>query len=469
MKHALLAEYYRREAIKKDILAGLHPAQLRVVHDPARRKAMCASRRAGKTHVDAALIVLALLDAGRDDWVAFASPTGIISKELIWSQLVDFNDKYALGWDMREHPTPYITTKQGARFRLFGLDDRPSIDRMRGKRWKRVIIDETKDVSQHLRTLVTEVIEPAFIGCDGDIILSGTPGRVHSAEDFWYSVCFGLEHGWSSHHFTLRDNPWVKDPEKELADVLERNNWTTDCAVYLREYEGIWRSDDSERAYPYLEARDAVQGLPEHYDEATWNHVLGCDYGFRPDPCAFVVVASHPKEKTVYVVHAEKHLEMLSEQAADLTARLVQKYRPTYVVGDGGGLGAPYLADFNRRYGERLKTYIAQAEKKGKRDQLEIVADMLRAKSLKLCLPEASDLAHQYENLMWKDQHREVTNSNQPDDLTDATRYALMCHKSYYNRPDPPKKTQEQKERDAFEQRRKKALEAQKPRGLLRR
>jgi hypothetical protein len=464
---AVLQELLRRKNIRKQILSELHPAQLKVANDPAKRIALCASRRAGKTHLDAALIVLALLDACKDDWVAFAAPTSIIAKELIWSQLEEFNNRFSLQWKLKEHPTPYIVTPQGARFRLFGLDDRPSIDRMRGKRWKLVIIDETKDVSQHLRALVSEVIEPAFIGCDGRILLSGTPGRIQTRDDFWYSVCMGLEPGWSSHTFTLRENHWVKDPEKELADVLERNGWTRDCAVYMREYEGIWRNETSERVYPYEERKNSVQGLPAHYDVDTWQHVLGCDYGFSPDATAFAVVASHPKERVAYVVHAEKHLELLSEQAADITAGLVRRFKPTYVIGDGGGLGAPYLADFNRRYAEQLNTWIRLADKKGRRDQIEVVGDALRAEKLFLCLPQAADLASQYENVMWKDQHREVANQSQADDLTDATRYAFVTHKHYYNKADPPPLTEQEKE--ILDRRaRAKAAQAKQQRGLLR-
>lgn len=441
---AIQLEILRRLEIKKTLVAELHEAQRKVYEDPSQYRAVCASRRGGKTHLDATLITISLLESGRDVWTLFIAPTGVIAKELIWDQLVEMNERFTLGWKMSEHPTPYIVTPSGAKFRVLGCDDKAQLAKVRGKKYKLVIIDEAKDITQHLRQLVDEDIGPAFMGVGGKMIVSGTPGRTCSEKDYWYAINNGRKVGWTAHYWTLHQNPWIKDPTEELRKVREQKGWTEDNVIYQREYLGLWVSDESERVYSYLMGRNSEPGLPKDYDKDVWVHIMGVDLGYNPDPTAWVVLASHPKRKDVYVVHAETKLNQLPDEVAARTKELILRFKPSRVVGDSGGAGKSYVEEWNRRWAASVGTWIQAADKRGKRDHQEIMSEELRAGRIKVCLSEAGDLAHEWTNLGWENELRERENKSQPNHLADAALYSYMEHRAYYHLDDPPPPSEEE-------------------------
>lgn len=472
--YAAALEQGRRKTQKAAIFASFHDGQRRAYEllRSGTYLSICAGRRGGKTYFDAAVIAESLIDSGKGEWTVYLAPTAQVGKELIWSELLTLNETHKLGWDFREHPVPMLTTSTGAVFKIVGCDDKAQLGKLRGKKYRLVVIDEAKEVTEHLRELTTEVFGPAFIGVGGKLLVTGTPGRVCDKSDFWFAICHShangkpLVPGWRTVHFTLRDNPWVQDPEAELAKVRADNEWTEDNVIYLREYGGIWCSDDGERVYAYLESRNSLQGLPKHYDRDTWTHVLGCDFGYDPDPCAWVVWACHPNERDVYAVHAEKHQKLTSDEAAGVTARLVQTFGPSAIVGDAGGLGKPYVEDFNRRHGKALKAWIEPAEKQGKRDHIEILNGELKAPGsvpgkgrVIVCLPMASELAHEWANLGWKDSRREVEHPSQPNHCADGGLYAFRKLRTYWNKPAPQPLTTDEAASAALKERLRKAGE----------
>jgi hypothetical protein len=478
-RRANVQELLRRRHVRNTLISRLHPAQFKAFSDRSQYKSLCASRRGGKTYEDATDLTLALEDSARDEWSVFLAPTGMVGKELIWDELVTMNQSFSLGWRMSEHPTPYVETRTGAKFRILGVDDKAQLGKLRGKKYKRVVADEVKEYAQFMRELVDEIIGPAFMGIeDAQFVASGTPGRICSASDYWYAVNHRLKPGWSAHHWTLHQNPFIKDAEATLRKVLEQKGWTPDNVIYQREYLGLWVSSTDERCYAYNEQRNSVatlddvfyvdpQGQKHPYDPKTWLHTLGIDYGMKPDPCAWVVWASHPKSRDVFAVYAKKIGELLSDQAASETARLVEKFRPMYIVGDGGGLGKPYIEDFNRRHADRLGIWIHPAEKRGKRDHMEIMSEEFKIPRIYIVLSEAGEYAHELINLGWKNEFREEEHPTQDNHCCDSGLYGFMKHKAMFHQPEKPKPTQDEQyalDRSA----RFKAAQARQTKGLLR-
>jgi hypothetical protein len=478
-----LLELLHRRKLKAQIVSALHEKQ-RAAHAQLWGSdnflAVCAGRRGGKTHWAASEIALAGIDAGKKQWVLYIAPTAEVGKELIWEDLIALNAQYGLGWVFKEHPNPTIYFTGGGRFRICGLDDKAQLGKIRGKSYVLVIVDEAKEMAKHLRELVSEVIEPAFMGVGGRLIVTGTPGRACTRADYWYSICHGLEPGWNNQSFTIRNNPWAKDPEAELLKVRTRRQWEADNVIFLREYEGLWIQDESERVYAYLgpakgetKSRNAVPTLPANFVknemgvDPTWTYVMGVDLGYSPDPTAWVVLGSHPKEKDVYVIHAETRLKQLPDEVAARTKELIEKYKPSRVVGDSGGMGKSYVEEWNRRWAQTTNTYIHNAIKRNKRDNQEIMSEEFRAGRIKVCLDTAAEYAVEVSSLGWKDEHREVENPNQPNHLCDAGLYAFMDHRAYYNKADPPPLTEQEKE-IADRRARAKAAQAKQQRGLLR-
>jgi hypothetical protein len=483
-KRAALEELYRRKQLKKKLVDALHGKQkeaYRLLESSEDFLAMCAGRRGGKTHLAATLIALALIDAGPKQWVLYIAPTAEVGKELIWGDLIALNTQYNLGWTPKEHPNPTITAPSGGRFRICGVDDKAQLGKIRGKSYKLVIVDEAKEIAKHLKELVTEVIEPAFMNVGGKLVVTGTPGRACTKADYWYSICHKLEFGWSAINFTIRDNTiWAKDPEAELLKIRTRRKWNPDNVIFLREYEGQWIQDESERVYAYLgpavgqtTSRNAVPSVPANYylpdgnPDPRWTHVLGIDMGYDPDPTAWIVLASHPKEKDVYVVHAETKQKQLPDEVAARTKQLIEKFKPSRVVGDSGGMGKSYVEEWNRRWAQVTNTHIHNAQKRNKRDNQEVMSEEYRAGRVKLCLDVASEYAAEVSNLGWKDDNREVENPNQPNHLCDAALYAFMDHRAYYNQPDPPPLSPEE-QAIADRRARAKAVQVRQTKGLLR-
>lgn len=442
--------------------------QRKVLEDPAQYRAVCASRRGGKTWLDVSMITLSLQDSPSGVWTVFLAPTAIVGKELIWDDLLSMNEKYDLGWECKEHPTPLITTPWGAKFRILGVDDKAQLGKLRGKKYALVIADEAKEYTKFLRELTEDIVGPAFIGVGGRMIVSGTPGRVCSERDYWYAICHGLESGWSPHHWTLHENKWIKDPEEELRKVREQKGWPETHVVYQREYLGRWVSSDDERVYSYNRERNGVLTLPEGYTPGhpDWIHVMALDYAYSPDDTAWVVLASHRKSKDVYVVHAEARGRMLPDEVSDHTAELIKKYRPQQVVGDSGGTGKTYVEHFNQRWAQKLNAWIRPADKRGKRDHQELLSEELKTGRIKVCLDVAGGLAHEWANLGWEDDKREKENPNQPNHMSDAALYAYVCHKAHYHKPDPPPLSELDKQAAERRERAKKVAERQKQRLL---
>ncbi len=467
---AAAKELLRRKALKAKIVSALHGKQ-KEAYDLLMSSddflAMCAGRRGGKTHLARSLIALAGIDAGPKQWVLYVAPTADIGKDLIWEDLIAINKEFELGWVFKEHPSPRIYFPGGGRFRIIGVDDKNQIGKIRGKSYRLVVVDEAKEITKFLKELVVEAIEPAFMGVGGKLVVTGTPGRACTPQDYWYAICHGLERGWSNKNFTVRDNPWCSDPEKELETIRTRRGWEPDNVIFLREYEGLWIADESERVYAYKPGRNTVNNLPAHYDVGTWTHVMGVDLGYSPDPTAWVVLASHPKEKFVYVVHAETRLKQLPDEVAARTKELIEEFRPSRVVGDSGGMGKSYVEEWNRRWAETTNVWIHNAQKRNKRDNQEIMSEEMRAGRIKVCLDVAGEYATEVSNLGWKDDLREKENPNQPNHLCDAALYAYMDHKAHYHKADPPPLTDE--EREIAERRARQAkVRASQQKGLLR-
>ena len=84
----------RRLAFSGDALC--FPPQLAFVRDPSRFKAACTTRRAGKTVADTvALIEPALQFPGTVN--LYITITRGMARDLVWRQLIEFREKYALG------------------------------------------------------------------------------------------------------------------------------------------------------------------------------------------------------------------------------------------------------------------------------------------------------------------------------------------------------------------------------------
>lgn len=436
---AIALELVRRKRTREAIRAELHDRQQRVIRDAGRFIAMLCSRRAGKTELCARMIALALLDAGANEWVIYAARTASIARDLIWVHLEKLNEKHGLGWEMHAH-LGLVRTPAGASFRVLGVDKKKEVQKIRGYKLRLAIFDEASTYQEHLEELVRECAEPGLMDLGGRLVLSGTPGVV--CEGYWFEASTGEIPKFSVHAWTVRENPlFPRDPEEALREVREENEWTEEDATYRREYLGEWVEDPSALVYKFVAARNTCDELPVEFDPATWLCTLGIDFGMT-DECAWVVLGSPKHSKDIFVLHAEKHSELLPDEAAAITAGLVQRFRPVRLVGDGGGLGKPYIREFNRRWAHDAGITVSLAEKVDKAGAISLLNGDMRGGGskpdtarIRLHMPAAKELAGEIKHLPWLDRAHTKENPSFPNHCADAFLYAWRSHTSYWHRP----------------------------------
>jgi Terminase large subunit, T4likevirus-type, N-terminal len=436
-KVALLEEVRRRRLL----YTGLFEQQAKVLADTSRYIAICCSRRAGKTYLLARLIVRSLWRSRRNEWVVFCARTLAVAKATVWSELMLLIKELALDWKVSESEG-WIATDTGAMFRLVGVNDTKSIEKVRGNKYRLVILDEASTYQEYLKGLISQSFSPGLVDIEGSqLILSGTPGYVCTG--YWFDACH--KPGYSRHYWTLRENPSLTDVDAFLAEMREKNHWTIDDPVYVREYLGKWVNDSSSRVFAYHETKDGqpwnrIEVLPEKrpFKAGKWLVTLGIDYGYT-DSSAWVVLGSHPHHREIYVLHAEKHAQLLPDECAKITAKLRKEYQPTKIVGDGGGTGKTYIMEWNRRYAAEQGAVIHPADKADLIGQINLINGSLRSGLTKLVGDGATPLANEISVLPWLNAAKNKVHPSYEDHCADAFRYAWMVHHAYNHvAPDPP-------------------------------
>lgn len=414
------------------------PAQRRVLDDKSRLLTLCCSRRAGKTLILGRMITVAIEECGFNEWVVFGARTLGIAKDLIWAELREMNDRYELGWKINDSDLS-ITTIRGGRFRLFGISDKQSLDKARGKKYRLVVLDEASTYETFLRDLIQRDFDPGTKDIDGRIVLSGTPGYVKA--NYWFEATNGMVKGWSNHHWTIRDNVYIKNVDEKLAQTREMFGYDEDHPTYVCEYLGQWTDNVSMLVYEYLSTRNDIKVLPDSYSLA-WRHVIGIDYGYV-DACAWVVVAVNPYTDERIVVHAYEQSGLIVDDAVLYTHELVQRFDTTYVVADPGGGGKSFYETFNAKHARAMGCTIRSANKQDLLGSIRMVNAELRPQRLKFLVAECGGLTGDLQRLVWRDQLKTkiVEGKDFPKHRSDALRYALLETVSWRTKDRPVEKT----------------------------
>lgn len=428
------------DARKASLRARLHIHQQRVFDSKARWKAVLCSRRAGKTVLDAALLVDAATEAGADEHCVYIARDRKLAKSLIWGKLKQLIRELGLiedGWKIKEAELR-IELPNGAAIALYGArgaDHDETMNALRGLKIRRCIYDEPSTYTETLEAMTRDVVEPALGDVRGDLIVTGTPGVVLAG--WWFEVSTGKganpRKKWERHKWTVLDNPFFADPQKWLDDQLRENQWTPDNPTYIREYLGEWFADDNDLVYRYLASRNKIGELPKDYSR-DWAHTLGVDFGTMRDSCAWTVLASHPHRRDIYVVKSFKRHGMLPEQAAEITNKLIREYNVDRTAADSGGLGAPYVAEYAKRFG----TQLTAADKRDKRGHIDLLNGDLRAPRVFVLDTECQELIAEIEVLPYANDKREKEHASYANDCADSFLYAYVAHRAYlHERPEP--------------------------------
>lgn len=425
-----LIHLIRRQRAIAAIRSELFDKQIALHDDPAQFRAAHPGRRSGKSEGMPRSCAIDVLDAGFNEAVILAAETQKKAKALHWANLHQLVIKHNLPLTPNANEGAWLTP-WGARIQFWGLNDNGAVELLRGFKLRSARFDEVQTYSAMLPRLVSTVLEPALGDTGGSCTLYGTPSVTRKGD--WADICLGVSPGWAVHHWDVRDNKkFPRDANSFLQQVLLRNKWNWDPndltkthPIFAQEYLGLFVNDPSSQVFKYNDPRNVADSLPVRADHGFCT--MGIDYGTTDDPCAWVVVWSPRGSRDMYIVEARMEWNMLPDDAAEITHALISRWNPQKVVGDGGGLGAPYVLAFNRRYGHLADRWVHPADKQGRLGQIAIVNGEIESGRVKV-LPAAKALADEWTVLPWKDGKRVEFKEGFLDHLSDAARYAVYAH-----------------------------------------
>ncbi len=425
---------------------GLTARQVEVLHDASRTKVLKVGRRGGKTHVLCRLLLRAAYQP--NSLALYIAKTRGNAKKLMWKWLKRDLERLGIKYTTNESEL-VLTITGGGDILLGGADDIGEIEKYRQYAWDLVVIDECGVYPSRLfETLIQDVIKPATMDHKAPIVYAGTPGYVMTGT--WFGLShppeverLGLKH--RIFEWTAEDNTAIPHLWEEMLREKEEQQWADDHPTWVREYLGKWVDDSGALVFPLDPQRNGARALPRvnragvDIRPSQWRFCLGVDIGYV-DRTAFSLVAAHPMLVDRYVVHVEKHGELLARQVAQrirsirkevaerlgLEPRLLESGP---IVMDTGGQGKPYAEECRRIYALPVEA----AAKSDKETAVRLMRSEILAGTLKVLDWEHCDaIREECCVIPWDDDKR--LPSDDPsieDDATHATMYAARKLRMY--------------------------------------
>lgn len=377
--------------IKSDILDPLFPKQTECINHPAKLKAIWCTRRAAKSYTDGlGLVKTALENPGCN--VLYIGLSRLQAKGIMWKDvLLDINKRHRL------ECTPNLTElsltySNGSVVYLTGVDaTEDQMQKLLGKKWKLVIIDEAQSFTIDMRTLVYGILKPTTVDLDGSIWLSGTSGNL--TQGLFFDITNGVEPGWTIFSWSALDNPYVKNQwQAELDDIEKNRPLFKQTSLYKQWYLNEWVIDEEAKVYKYS-SKNLVMHLPN--DLMGWQYVLGIDLAHSPDSTSFVIGAYTEGHNVLYLIYAFKALKMDITDVALHIHLLERTYKFNVKVCDGANKQA--VAELNNRHNLNL----ISTEKTEKADFIKLMNDDFIQKKIMLLSEETKCLQQEYSKLIW--------------------------------------------------------------------
>lgn len=359
--------------------------------------------------------------------VPYIAMTRQSAKNIMWPTMIEMNHLYQLGMVPTESALEFEIPTAGTPSKIFmiGADQKGFIDRLRGPKYPRAVIDEAGHFGSHIEALVDDVLGPATADYGGDVWALGTPGPVPVG--YFYDITTNPKNGFSNHHWTILDNPFFPNAKQFLETERTRKNWDFLNPTYVREWLGQWSHDKSALIYKLNDWNIVTDELDHRID---WHYVLGVDVGWH-DKTAFAIIAYSTESSVVRVTSVDSFSEMIPSEIGDYILQIIDAYQPTNIVMDTGGLGKSIAEEMRKRFGIPVKA----AEKKEKMANIELFNGDLQRGMIEIDSKNI-DLIDQMNTLQKADNGLE--NPNMSNDNCDATLYAWRECKNYiYQEPMP--------------------------------
>lgn len=430
----LLYAAYLEKKNKPQLLDRTFAHQCEFIEDPHSLKALFCTRRAAKSYTGG----LGLFKAAEDFPgcnTLYIGLTRKSAKGIIWKDVFkDINRKKSLGITFNETDLT-ATSKNGSITYVTGIDaNEDEMEKLLGKKYKRIVIDEAASYTVDLRRLIYGVLKPTTIDEGGDVWLTGTSGDL--TQGLFFDITTGIEPGWKLFTWTAHDNPYVaKQWQAELDDIALNRPLFMQTPLFKQWYLNEWVIDDDKLVYKFNRDRNLYSNIP-HYSRGAWSYVLGVDLGYE-DASAFVLCAFHEHDTTLYILETYKKSKMDITDVANRIKSYQSRFDIFRVVIDGANKQA--VEEIQKRHGVALHA----ADKTGKSDFIEIMnAELVQAR-VKVREDQSKDLINEWMGLIWETEGDKVKfprkeHPNCENHLCDAALYAWRyCYQFLSAAPEP--------------------------------
>lgn len=338
----------------KALFALLTVVQANFVLSASRYKVARCGRRSGKTYLAAVYLIITCLREARTPTL-YAGLTRDSAKEAVWATLLNILGDLGVPHQAKES-TLQIIFQNGSKIVLFGCDMANARNRLRGRKFKLTIFDETGFYTG-LDPLVDAML-PTLADYGGTLCLMSSPGEL--LQGLFYRADQGqAEQHWDRYTWTIHDNPFFQKPaldpkfktraEEEIANALHtKYKGDDEDPDFRREWLGEWVRNEKVLVYP-------TEAMRNVFDDIKTLKIM------HPD-LAVAVNLAHPFITSVIVgrfSEFSRHLaieeqtdyeDLTMDQVAEKLRETMERTKASVLIGYIGDYTKDMAQEFKRRY-----------------------------------------------------------------------------------------------------------------------
>lgn len=269
--------------------------QTTVFDDPSRYIVVNCGRRAGKTFLVATKITQFAADNPKSTtW--YIAPTYRQAKQIMWQMLREVVPEHAIVKKNETDLTLVLTN--GSTIMLKGADNP---DSLRGVRIDFCVFDECAFIDKW--TDVWTVIRPTLVDNKASVWFISTPNGFNHFKDMSETT----ESGWSYHHYTSYDNPYLDKDELDAARAsMDEDSFEQEFMGEFRKMSGL--------IYKAFSRDTHMVKIPLNMQGYTTYRSL--DFGFGHN-AALGYFAVNPDMTAIYCFDGLYRSQLDTEQLAD--------------------------------------------------------------------------------------------------------------------------------------------------------